>query len=61
MTATAVEMLRGLRRKAMRGITVLIREEAGLMLFTEVHPTLDNYWRAIILFGRNGPQCVAAD
>jgi hypothetical protein len=23
------------------------------MLFTEVHPSLDNYWRAIILFGRN--------
>jgi hypothetical protein len=23
------------------------------MLFTEVHPTLDNYWRAVILFGRN--------
>jgi hypothetical protein len=21
--------------------------------FTEVHPTLDNYWRAVILFGRN--------
>src|SRR4051794_35516347 len=21
--------------------------------FTQVHPTLDNYWRAIILFGRN--------
>jgi hypothetical protein len=21
--------------------------------FTEVHPSLDNYWRAIILFGRN--------
>src|SRR4030095_3016186 len=21
--------------------------------FTEVRPTLDNYWRAIILFGRN--------
>jgi hypothetical protein len=20
---------------------------------TEVHPSLDNYWRAIILFGRN--------
>jgi hypothetical protein len=23
------------------------------MLFAEVHPSLDNYWRAIILFGRN--------
>lgn len=22
-------------------------------VFTEVHPTLDNYWRAVILFGRN--------
>jgi hypothetical protein len=21
--------------------------------FTEVHPTIDNYWRAVILFGRN--------
>ena len=21
--------------------------------FTDVHPTLDNYWRAIILFGQN--------
>ena len=21
--------------------------------FTEVHPSLDNYWRAMILFGRN--------
>ncbi|MBA4189790.1 MAG: HNH endonuclease [Planctomycetaceae bacterium] len=21
--------------------------------FTEIHPTLDNYWRAVILFGRN--------
>src|SRR5262245_37163494 len=21
--------------------------------FTEVHPSLDNYWRAVILFGRN--------
>ena len=23
------------------------------MKFAEVHPTIDNYWRAIILFGRN--------
>jgi hypothetical protein len=23
------------------------------MQFAEVHPSLDNYWRAIILFGRN--------
>ena len=23
------------------------------MLFTEVQPTLENYWRSIILFGRN--------
>jgi hypothetical protein len=23
------------------------------MLFAEVHPSLDNYWRAVILFGRN--------
>ena len=23
------------------------------MQFAEVHPSLDNYWRAVILFGRN--------
>jgi hypothetical protein len=27
--------------------------ETGVMQFTEVCPSLDNYWRAIILFGRN--------
>ncbi|HJZ58967.1 MAG TPA: hypothetical protein VKE74_28750 [Gemmataceae bacterium] len=24
-----------------------------MSIFTEVRPTLDNYWRAVILFGRN--------
>ena len=24
-----------------------------MMIFADVHPSLDNYWRAIILFGRN--------
>ena len=24
-----------------------------MTLFTEVQPTLENYWRSIILFGRN--------
>ena len=24
-----------------------------MTLFTEVQPTLENYWRSVILFGRN--------
>jgi len=39
-------------------LSVLMYKDGDLsehaeMLFTEVQPTLENYWRSIILFGRN--------
>jgi len=32
---------------------IAIMRVSSMTLFTEVQPTLENYWRSIILFGRN--------
>jgi hypothetical protein len=31
----------------------VVAKEPDMLMFAEVHPSLENYWRAIILFGRN--------
>lgn len=33
--------------------TIWGEHSSNMITFTEVQPTLENYWRSIILFGRN--------